>query len=88
MFKQGDDRFYLGDPQRPDAEIIFEEIREGVLSVSHTYVSESLRGQGVAGRLLDAVAELARSEGKKLSATCSYARQKLETDEKYADIAL
>ena len=88
MFKQGDDRLYLGDPQRPDAEIIFEEIREGVLSVDHTYVSESLRGQGIAGRLLDAVVGLARSEGKKLSATCSYARQKLETDEKYADIAL
>ena len=75
MFTQEKNRFYLGDPVHPTAEIVFEQIGEDTLSVSHTFVDESLRGQGIAEKLLDAVADHARSGHKKLSATCSYARK-------------
>ena len=87
MFTQEKERFYLGDKESPQAEITFVEKGPDELSINHTFVDESLRGQGMAQKLLDAVADLARSEGKKLSATCSYAVKKLKTDEKYADIA-
>ena len=88
MFKQEKNRFYLGDPVHPTAEITFEQISEDTLSVNHTFVDESLRGQGIAEKLLDAVADHARSGHKKLSATCSYARKKLDGSEKYRDIAV
>ena len=88
MFTQEKNRFYLGDPVHPTAEIVFEQISEDTLSVNHTFVDESLRGQGIAEKLLDAVADHARRGHKKLSATCSYARKKLDGSEKYRDIAV
>ena len=36
------------------AEITFPEVREGVFNIDHTFVDESLRGQGVAGQLMEA----------------------------------
>ena len=88
MFTQEKNRFYLGDPVHPTAEITFEQISEDTLSVNHTFVDESLRGQGIAEKLLDAVADHDRSGHKKLSATCPYARKKLDGSEKYRDIAV
>ena len=54
------------------AEVTFPE-REGVAVINHTFVDDSLRGQGVAGQLLQAVADTLRREGRKASPTCSYA---------------
>ena len=87
MFIQEKNRFYMGDKKKPEAEITFININDDELSVDHTYVDESLRGQGMAQKLLDAVADFARMEGKTLSATCPYAAKRLKTDERYADIA-
>lgn len=54
------------------AEITFPE-NDGVAVIDHTFVHESLRGQGVAGKLMEeAVAAIAR-QGWKTEATCSYA---------------
>ena len=47
--------------------------REGVAVINHTFVDGSLRGQGVAGQLLRAVADTLRQDGRKDKATCSYA---------------
>lgn len=88
MFTQEKNRFYMGDPKQPTAEITFRDIDKDTMSVDHTFVDGSLRGRGIAEKLLDAVADLARQEHKKLSATCSYARGKLDTSEKYRDIAV
>lgn len=54
------------------AEVTFPE-REGVVVINHTFVDASLRGQGVAGQLLRAVADTLRREGRKAHPTCSYA---------------
>lgn len=86
MFIQENNRFYMGDKSHPQAEITFVSKGDDELSIDHTFVDNSLRGQGLAQKLVDAVADFARSEGKKLSATCPYAVKRLETDEKYADI--
>ena len=87
MFKSTDNSFYLGeDPRQPLAEIDFIPLGENELSITHTYVSDALRGQGVGGKLVDAVAGLARTQGKKLSATCSFARKLLKENVRYADI--
>lgn len=43
-----------------------------VWDVNHTWVDPVLRGQGVASKLVIAVDEAARREGKRLLATCPY----------------
>ena len=87
MFKRTDEGFYLGDdPRQPLAEITFIPLGEDEMSITHTYVTDTLRGQGMAEKLVDAVADLARAQGKKLSATCSYARKALAEKAKHADV--
>ena len=87
MFKRTDSGFYLGeDPQQPLAEIEYIPLGENELSITHTYVAAALRGQGMAEKLVDLVADLARVQGKKLSATCTYAQKALAEKAKYADV--
>ena len=54
------------------AEVTFP-VSEGVADIDHTFVEQSLRGQGVAGQLLDAAVRQIRMEGLRAKATCSYA---------------
>ncbi|MCD8351929.1 MAG: N-acetyltransferase [Planctomycetaceae bacterium] len=68
-------------------EIAYEQ-REGDLWATHTYVDNRYRGHGVASGLLDALAEYARQEGKKIVAICSFVAGEFERDpHKYADVA-
>ena len=79
------DRFYIGDPIKPQAQITFRQLGPDRIEVDHTFVDESLRGQGIAGKLVEAVAAYAREKALKVSATCSYAHKVLQ-DEQYRDI--
>lgn len=54
------------------AEITFP-MRDGVADINHTFVDDSLRGQGVADKLVRAAAEQIRSAGWPARATCPYA---------------
>ena len=54
------------------AEITFP-IADGVAVIDHTFVDGSLRGQGVAGKLVTAAANAIRACGLKARPTCSYA---------------
>lgn len=68
------------------AEVTFPAITEKVVNINHTYVDESLRGQGVAGQLMTAAADKLRSENKKACATCSYAVKWFESHPDYQDV--
>lgn len=60
------------------AEITFPETEPGVFTIDYTFVDDSLRGQGMAGTLVQlAVDEIKKREGK-VAATCSYAKKWLE----------
>lgn len=54
------------------AKITYDVVDNDVFAVDHTFVSEKLRGQGVAKQLLEAVVEKAQKEGKKIKPICSY----------------
>ena len=54
------------------AEITFPEAG-GIAYIDHTFVDGALRGQGVAGRLVEAAVRQIRSEGLRVRPTCSYA---------------
>lgn len=61
-------------------------LRGDVMHMNHTYVSDTLRGQGVAKKLLDAAAGYAREQGYKMNAICSYVVAAFEKSEDYNDI--
>jgi predicted GNAT family acetyltransferase len=46
-------------------EITFPEVEEGLYDIDHTFVDDSLRGQGIAGKLIEALVDLVRKEGRK-----------------------
>lgn len=60
--------------------------RDNVMDMHHTYVSDALRGQGVAKKLLDQAAEYARDNNFKINAICSYVVSAFEKSEAYNDI--
>lgn len=57
------------------AEITYPETEEGVCTIDHTKVDESLRGQGIAGKLVEAAVIEIKAQNKKVAATCSYAQK-------------
>lgn len=77
--------FATGEDGRLLAEVTFPE-REGAAEIDHTFVDSSLRGQGVAGQLLQAAADTLRAQGRKARPTCSYAVRWFEIHPEYADL--
>lgn len=67
------------------AEITWKQ--EGqVMVMDHTYVSDKLRGQGVAKKLLDRAADYARENNYKMVAVCSYVVAAFEKSDAYDDV--
>lgn len=68
------------------AEVTFPSIDQDTVTINHTFVDTSLRGQGIAGKLLCEAAEEIRAQGKLAVPTCSYAVQWFQKHEEYQDI--
>ena len=75
------------DNHRLLAEVTFPDLGENTVNINHTFVDDSLRGQGIAGQLMKETAAQLRSQGKKAVPTCSYAVKWFEKyREEYSDI--
>lgn len=57
-----------------------------VVVANHTFVDPSLRGQGVAEKLLKALVEDMKAQNKKIQASCSYVVRKFLEDRTYDSI--
>lgn len=68
------------------AEVTFPLNGDGCAVIDHTFVDDSLRGQGVAGALLLAAAAELRRRGVKAHAQCSYAVTWFQKHPEYADL--
>ena len=68
------------------AELTYEK-QGNVLIANHTFVSEELRGQGIAEKLFNEIVKYARENNFKINATCSYIVKKLD-NEKYDDVKI
>ncbi|MCI8594327.1 MAG: N-acetyltransferase [Oscillospiraceae bacterium] len=77
--------FALSDEGKLLCEVTFP-VTGGVAELNHTFVDESLRGQGVAGKLMAAAVEEIRANGWKIRPTCSYAVSWLEKHAEHADL--
>lgn len=78
-FQKENNRIYaVNESGQVLAEITFPETDAGVFCIDHTFVDDSLRGQGVAGRLVKMAVEEIQSRNGKVTATCSYTQHWLE----------
>ena len=74
MFLTEQGRIYMEDEQGGlVAEITFTETSPGVYTIDHTFVDGSLRGQGIASKLVQAAVDEIQCSGGEVRATCSYA---------------
>lgn len=86
-FKKKMDRIWLEDENGKEvAYVEFPKLEEGVVSITHTVVDTSLRGQGVAGKLMEELVKELSGSGRKARPVCSYALSWFEKHEEYADL--
>lgn len=82
-----EDRIFLQDENKKViAEVNFPAIGEQTVNIRRTFVDDSLRGQGVAGKLLEAAAAYLTEQNKKVVPTCSYAVKWFEKHPEYERI--
>lgn len=85
--KQGSHSFYIGESEDNWlATMTFVSSGESRITIDHTYVSESLNGQGVGKLLLKALTDWARAENLKIIPVCSYAKAQMEKNSDYHDL--
>ena len=76
-------RIFLKDKdEKILAEIEFQEIEKGIFNIYHTFVDESLRGKGIASKLVKEAVDEIQAKNGKVTATCSYAKMWLEKNKK------
>jgi uncharacterized protein len=68
------------------AEITYVWRDEQQVIANHTWVDDSLRGQGVARQLLDVLVEFAREKHIKILPTCSYVEVMFRRDKSLEDV--
>ena len=84
-FQREPGRIYAEEEGRVIAEVTFPD-RDGAADIDHTFVDDSLRGQGVAGKLMEAAAKQLRETDKKAVLTCSYAVKWFEKHPEYSSV--
>lgn len=67
------------------AEVTFPT-ENGVATITHTFVDDSLRGQGVASQILAEAAEQIRASGLRMNATCRVAAKWIAKHTEFSDL--
>ena len=86
-FTKNENRIFANDENgKLIAEITFPAISDTAVDINHTFVDDSLRGQGIAGQLMLAAVDSIRAQGKKAIATCPYAVKWFEKNSDFSDL--
>ena len=57
------------------AEVTFYEIEKGKYNIDHTFVDDSLRGQGIGSKLVQEAVKSLTEKGVEIEATCPFAQK-------------
>ncbi len=86
-FKSDEKKTWLEDKNGKQIALLdHPEVRPGVVNLVHTEVDPSLGGQGIAGKITQAVAERLREKGLKAELSCSYSIRWFSKHPEYADV--
>lgn len=83
---QNGGEFYLAKDEKRIAEITYVTRDDSTIIANHTWVDDSLRGQGVAGQLLDTLVTFAREHHFKIVPACTYVDAMFRRDKSFADV--
>ena len=76
-----ENRIYLPDENwNILAEIDFEKVDEKTYNISHTFVDDSLRGQGIGSELVEKAITYLIWKWYKVTVTCSYVKKALNNN--------
>ena len=79
QFIKEENRIYVKNTDNETvAEVTFYEIENGVYNIDHTFVDDSLRGQGIGSKLVEEAVNTIKERGTKIQATCPFASKWLE----------
>ena len=85
--QKSDNRFYIENEQGDVVAFIeYSFENEDTLIANSTFVDPSLRGEGVARKLLDRLASYARENGYKIRPLCSYVVKAFKESDAYDDV--
>lgn len=70
-------RFVI-DTDRGEAELTMGKVKDGIFNANHTFVPKPLEGQGIAGKLFDAMAADAMEKSYKVIPGCPYIAMKFK----------
>lgn len=88
-FKKETNRIYLENENgEMVAEVTFPNMNETQVNINHTFVDNSLRGQGIAAKLMEEVVKELSASGKKAIPTCSYAVTWFEKNKQYSSLLI
>lgn len=74
-----ENRMYLPDENgKVLAEIVFEKVDENTYDIKHTFVDDSLRGQGIGSELVEKATTYLAEKWYKVTATCPYAKKSIK----------
>lgn len=76
----------MGEDGNILAKVTFPNIDADTVDIDHTLVDDSLRGQGVAGQLMEAAAKKLQEDNKKAVLTCSYAVKWFDKHPEYSSL--
>ena len=86
-FKHESNRIFLeNEDGKTIAEVTFPEVSDNKVNINRTFVDGSLRGQGVADKLLTELAAELKNKNKKALPTCSYAVTWFEKHPEYEEL--
>ena len=85
-FKVESNRIFANDADgNIIAEVNFPEAGQNVVDINRTFVDPSLRGQGVAAKLMEMVFSEIEASGRKATLSCPYAVKWAAGNEKFKD---
>jgi predicted GNAT family acetyltransferase len=80
-------KIYLNDSNdHMVAVVTFPKVSDNVVNIDHTFVDSSLRGQGIAGKLMEEAVAQFRENNLKAKPSCSYAVKWFEEHPEYDDV--
>lgn len=85
-FTHEPNKISLIENEKTLAKVTFPNIDSDTVDIEHTFVDNSLRGQGVADKLLESVAAELNSQNKKAVLTCSYAVKWFEKHPEHSNL--
>jgi predicted GNAT family acetyltransferase len=78
--------FYVEQGEERVAELTYARAGRDRVVIEHTEVSDTMRGQGVARKLVGAAVAWARASGTRVEARCPYARSVFDRDASLRDV--